>query len=307
MNYTLHQLKVFLKIVETQSITEASLHLHLSQPAVSIQLKNFQEQFKFPLTENIGRRIFITDFGQEVAKICEKILNEAESFNRINKLHPQSLVGQLKIASVSTGKYVIPYFLNQFMENNKEVHLNLDVSNLKNVTEKLLKNETDFIFTSTLPSKFEVNHIEILSHKLFLVGKSFPSKLNSKTLKTFLTENPIIYRELGSVTREETEKYLQSVEVSPTKKIVLTSNEAVKQACIAGLGYTLLPLIGIKNEIENNSIELLKIKDFPIVKNWNLVWLKSKKLSSVAQAFLEYIELNKTKITQTHFSWCNNY
>ena len=118
MNYTLNQLRIFLKIVEKQSITKASEELHLTQPAVSIQLKNFQNQFSIPLTEVVGRQLFVTDFGQEIAEAARRILKEVDSINYKLLAYQGELAGRLKISVVSTGKYVMPYFLSNFMRDN---------------------------------------------------------------------------------------------------------------------------------------------------------------------------------------------
>ena len=115
MNYTLNQLQIFLKITQTQSVTKAAEELHLTQPAVSIQLRNFQAQFEIPLTEVVGRKIFITDFGKEISLAAEKILNEVYAINYKTMAYKGQLAGRLKISVVSTGKYVIPYFLSDFI------------------------------------------------------------------------------------------------------------------------------------------------------------------------------------------------
>ena len=118
MNYTLNQLQIFLKIVQTQSVTKASEELHLTQPAVSIQLRNFQDQFDIPLTEVIGRKIYITDFGREIAKAAEVIIQQVHAINYKTMAYKGQLTGRLKISVVSTGKYVMPYFLSQFMQQH---------------------------------------------------------------------------------------------------------------------------------------------------------------------------------------------
>ena len=118
MNYTLHQLQIFLRIVQSQSITKAAEELHLTQPAVSIQLKNFQSQFDIPLTEVINKRLYITDFGKEIARAAENILNEAYAMNYRTMAFKGQLAGRLKISVVSTGKYVIPYFLSSFLNSS---------------------------------------------------------------------------------------------------------------------------------------------------------------------------------------------
>ena len=116
MNYTLHQLTIFLKVVELQSITKASEELHLTQPAVSIQLKNLQNQFELPLTEVVGRQLYITDFGRNIAEASRRILMEAENIRHTVDQYKGILTGEIKVSVVSTGKYVIPYFLKPFMD-----------------------------------------------------------------------------------------------------------------------------------------------------------------------------------------------
>ena len=129
MNYTLNQLQIFLKIVQTQSVTKASEELHLTQPAVSIQLKNFQDQFDIALTEVVGRKIYITDFGHEIAEAAENIINQVHAINYKTLAFKGQLTGRLKISVVSTGKYVMPYFLADFMRPNNGIELIMDVTN----------------------------------------------------------------------------------------------------------------------------------------------------------------------------------
>ena len=166
MNYTLHQLQVFLRITQTKSITKAAELLHLSQPAVSIQLRNLQDQFEIPLTETISKKIYITEFGQEIALAAENILNEVYAINYKTMAYKGHLTGRLKISVVSTGKYVIPYFLNDFMKKNEFIELILDVTNKAKVLESLEKNEVDFSLVSVLPDLLNINSIPMGNHSL---------------------------------------------------------------------------------------------------------------------------------------------
>ena len=116
MNYTLHQLAIFLKIVQVKSITKTAEAMHLTQPAVSIQLRNFQSQFYIPLIEIVNKKVYVTDFGKEIAESAQKIMNEITTIdNRLTK-YKGELMGTLRISSVSTGKYVIPFFLADFLK-----------------------------------------------------------------------------------------------------------------------------------------------------------------------------------------------
>lgn len=307
MNYTLHQLQIFLKISETGSITKSAEDLHLTQPAVSIQLKNFQDQFEIPLTELIGRKLHITDFGKEIAIAAEKILAEVDAINYKTLAYKGKLVGRLKISVVSTGKYVMPYFLADFMKQHEGIELMMDVTNKARVIESLEKNEVDFALVSVLPDKLAIEKEELLQNKLYLVGntgKKFGKKPADKKL---LESLPLIYREEGSGTRFVMEEFIRKNQLSIRKKMTLTSNEAVKQAVIAGLGYSIMPLIGIKNDLNNGLLQVIPAGGLPIMSMWWLVWLKTKKLSPVADEYLRYLRAQKLEIIQNTFSWFQAY
>lgn len=300
MNYTLHQLKVFLKVAETLSVTKAAEELFLTQPAVSIQLKKLQEQFEISLTEVIGRQIYITDFGKEIATAAEKIITEAEAIQYKTEAYKGQLVGKLKISSASTGKYVMPFFLADFMKQHKGIDLMMDVTNKSRVIESLEKNEIDFALVSVLPEQIAIESLELMENKLYMVGNTDVIK-EYKDKNDLLASLPFIYREAGSATRRAMEIYISHSSFPIRKKIELTSNEAIKQALIAGLGISIMPLIGIRGEIEKMRLSIIPMKGLPIITNWNLIWLKNKKLSPIAGAYLDYIRLKKNEIIESHF------
>lgn len=301
MNYTLNQLQIFLKVAQTQSVTKAAEELYLTQPAVSIQLKNFQDQFDIPLTEVVGRKLYVTDFGKEIASAAEAILNEVNAINYKTQAYQGQISGRLKISVVSTGKYVMPYFLTGFMKQHPGIDLLMDVTNKAKVIESLDRNEVDFSLVSIIPDTLQLNRIELLPNKLYLVGAR-GSKINAKgSVKKIFEELPLIFRENGSGTRQTMERFIEKHHLIFRKKMELTSNEAVKQAVLAGLGYSIMPLIGIKNELKNGDMKIIPVKGLPIQTAWQLIWLKGKKLSPVATAFLAYINKEKTAITKQFF------
>ncbi len=307
MNYTLSQLEIFLKICQNQSITKAAEELHLTQPAVSIQLKNLQNQFDIPLTEVIGRKLYVTDFGKEVAKMAENIIFQAHEIAHKSKAFKGELSGKLKISVVSTGKYVIPYFLASFLKKHPGVALKLDVTNKVKVLENIANNEVDFSLVSVLPTEMNIENLELLQNKLYLVtGKNshYPKK---KYEVSILEELPIIYREKGSGTRYTMERYFESKGILLRKQMELTSNEAVKQAIIAGLGSSIMPLIGLKNEIYTGDLKIIPVKGLPIKSFWQLIWQKNKGFSPVASAFLHHLREEKDRIIQQDFNWYEAY
>lgn len=307
MHYTLHQLQIFHKIAQLQSITKASEELHLTQPAVSIQLKNFQDQFPIPLTEVVGRKLYITEFGREIAQASEKILNEVHAINYKTLAYQGELAGRLKISVVSTGKYVMPYFLSDFIRKHPGVELSMDVTNKARVVESIEANEIDFALVSVVPDKLRINRVELMQNRLFYVA-SPRLDLPARATKRALFETiPLIYREQGSATRNAMEQFIAENRFDVRKKIELTSNEAVKQAVIAGLGASIMPLIGIKNELRNNDLRIVAVSGLPISTTWNLIWLQAKKLSPVATSYLEFIDTNKEAIIEEKFKWIGAY
>ena len=307
MNYTLHQLRLFIKIVETKSITKTSEELHLSQPAVSIQLKNFQHQFDIQLTEIIGRQLFITEFGLEIAEIAKKILDDVDEMQYKLLAYKGILSGKLKISVVSTGKYVMPYFLNDFLKQFQNVELMIDVTNKKKVLRSLENNEVDFALISVLPESLKLESEILLENKLYLMGNNLLTEFNKIEEKTVFNEIPLIYREEGSGTLHVMESFFYRNGINNKMKMQLSSNEAVKQAILAGLGYSIMPLIGCKNELQNQQLQIINVSGFPIKSDWRLIWLKDKMLSPVSKSYLKFIRENKSHIIETNFSWISNY
>ncbi len=307
MHYTLHQLQIFLKITQTLSVTRAAEELHLTQPAVSIQLRNFQDQFDIPLTEVVGRKIYITDFGKEIAESVENILNQVNTIKHKTLIYKGQLTGKLKISVVSTGKYVMPYFLSAFIKQHPGIDLVMDVTNKARVVESLQNNEVDFSLVSILPRTLPVEKLDLLQNKLFLVGNTEQKFKKSNYTKQLFKELPLIYREKGSGTRQTMESFIERNNVPVVKKMELTSNEAVKQAVLAGLGYSIMPLIGIKNELHDGDLQIVPVSGLPIKTVWRLIWLRGKKYSPVADAFLNHVKMERDNIVRSKFDWYEQY
>jgi len=307
MNYTLNQLKIFLKIARVESITKAAEELHLTQPAVSIQLRNFQEQFDIPLTEVVGRKLYITDFGREIADVAEQILEGVSALDYKTHAHKGQLTGRLRLSVVSTGKYVMPYFLSDFIRMNPGVELSMDVTNRAQVIQSLEMNEVDFSLVSVLPDSLSLEHIRLLQNKLYLVTNAERKFAKKPYDNSIFEELPLIYREQGSATRQAMERFIQEHHLPVRKKMELTSNEAVKQAIIAGLGASVMPLIGIRSELTSGQLQIVPVKQFPIITHWHLVWLKGKRFSTAAQQYLDYLKAEKEEIIHRKFDWFEKF
>jgi DNA-binding transcriptional LysR family regulator len=303
MHFTLHQLQVFLKITELQSVTKAAEELHLTQPAVSLQLKKLQDQFELPLTEIIGRQLYITDFGKEIAVRSQRILDEADGIKYTIDQYKGLLTGHIDISVVSTGKYVIPYFLKSFMDLHPGVDINIDVSNKGKVVQDLIQNNSDFSLVSVLPDGVQVNRVELMENKLFLVGSIHSNEVINKPKD--LEKVTLLFREKGSATRNAMETYLKKHNIKVNKSMELVSNEAVKQAINADIGFSIVPLIGLRMFLSSKSIKIYSLKGLPITTKWNLIYNKGKNLTPAQLALIEHIEENKNKVVEKFFNWAH--
>ncbi len=301
MHYTFHQLKIFIKVCECLSITKTAEELFLTQPAVSIQLKKLQDQFELPLTEKIGRQLYITDFGREIEKRSKRILDEADGIKYTIDQYKGLLTGKIHISVVSTGKYVIPYFLKPFMDAYPGIDISIDVSNKGKVVKALSKNVNDFALVSVLPDQMDIQKVELIDNRLFLVGTSdFNGKINSPK---DLEDITLLFREEGSATRNAMMDYLSKNKVQVRSSMELVSNEAIKQAIIAGIGFSIVPLIGLRTALAYEKIKIYPLKGLPALTKWNLIHNSGKNLTPVHEALIAFLEANKEKIAHEHFAW----
>ncbi|MDO1446991.1 LysR family transcriptional regulator [Rhodocytophaga aerolata] len=309
MHYTLHQLKIFTVVAKYSSITRASEQLHMTQPAVSIQLKNLQDQFDIPLTETIGRKLYITEFGRELVTIASSILASTDQISQQMLARKGLLTGKIKFSIVSTGKYIMPYYLAPFYKKYPTVELEMDVTNRREVLNAMQENKTDFALVSILPDHLEVEEELLMPNALWLVaGREFVGKPTEKAGDiSLLKDIPILYRENGSATRIVMEEYMSKVSVRPSIKLELSSTEAIKQAVIAGLGASVLSIYSLRTELQTGDVKLLPLKGFPLYAHWRLIWLKGKKFSPASQAFLASIRENKVSVWDAHFAWAKQY
>lgn len=308
MNFTLHQLKVFSVIVQNKSITKAAEELNMTQPAASIQLKNFQDQFDIPLTEVIGRQLYVTNFGTEIYDIAESILNKVSTIDYRTQAFKGLLSGKLRISVVSTGNYVMPFFLRGFLKQHPQIDLVLDVSNKTNVIKDLEQNEVDFSLVTVSPKHLDLHEEPLMTNTLHLVAAS-NHDLDTQKIKnkSIFNKIPLIYREEGSGTRFTMQEFFAQEKINPKIKLELTTNEAIIQAVVADIGMSIVSLLSIKNELLQKELKIIPVKGLPLESTWKLIWLKKKNLSPVALAFLDYVKQEKDKVYNEFFKWMEAY
>ena len=201
----------------------------------------------------------------------------------------------------------MPYFLADFMKQHAGIELLMDVTNKDKALESLENNEVDFALLSILPTNLNIEKLDLLQDKLYLVGSPKTKLKERKNIKELFKDLPLIFREKGSGTRQTMERFIEQHHISVLKKMELTSNEAVKQALLAGLGFSIMPLIGIRNELRNNELQIIPIKGLPITTNWSLIWLKAKKHAPVSLSFINHLKEQKSQIVQENFNWYEQY
>ena len=295
MNYTLHQLRIFTEVVRQGSVTEAARVLNLSQPAVSVQLNKLEQEFPLPLTESVGRGLRPTEFGLTMARMAEDLLKDAEALEATASAHLGLTTGRLRVASVSTGKYVMPYLLTDFMHAHAGLKLLLEVTNRDRVVQSLEDQTVDLALVSVLPDHLPLEVMPIMANRLELVAKAGLGGCSTAPEEA-LNRLPLIVREKGSGTRGVMEAYMDGIGVEPAQRMELTSNEAVKQAVLAGLGQSIMPIIGLRNELNLGQLETIPCDGLPLQTEWSLVWRADRTLPPAARAFLDHLRAHKEHI-----------
>lgn len=193
------------------------------------------------------------------------------------------------------------------MQKYDQVNLSVNVTNKEKVVNALKKNETDLALVSVLPEGIKLDKVYLMENHLYLVGGKYGPVIDHLNSPKKLGELPLIFRERGSATRLAMETYLENAGVSPKKKLELVSNEAVKQAVIAGLGLSIMPLIGLESELKNGNIRIIPVKGLPITTTWNLIYNSGKSLDPVLSTFLTELNEKKESIKKDKFDWSRSY
>ncbi len=291
MNFTLHQLNVFGMVARHKSMTEAARQLHMTQPAVSIQIKQLQEAVDIPLVEVVGRKLYLTEAGEKLYEAYQTVDQELESFDAAISQLKGGLKGTLTISAASTAKYFLPYLLGEFQKRYPQVDIALKVTNRNEVLRHLSQNEYDLAVLTQLPDDKSTTAIPFLDNPL-VIGAPYDHQLSKEENITIdqLKGQPFIYREKGSGTRMMMEEYLNEKGISPNPTMELSTNEAVKQAIRAGIGLSIISELSIANEVTLNQISVLDVPNFPITTRWHVLYRNNKKLTPVTENFISFLQ-----------------
>lgn len=283
---TLHQLRIFDTVARHQSVAAAAKALHLTPPAVSIQVKQLAETAGEPLLEQVGKRLYLTEAGRLLAAACREVLDRLETLAQdlaaLHGLHK----GRLRIAIITTAKYFLPRLLGEFSARHPGIELALVVGNRETILERLHRNEDDLYILGRPPRASSVSAVPFAANPLVAVAyPDHPLAGARQIAPAQLAEEPFIAREPGSGTRLACEEFFRHQRIEPRIRMELGSNEAIKQTVAGRLGISILSRSTVRTELETGELILLDVQGLPIERQWYIVRLKDKYLSPAADAF----------------------
>ena len=287
---TLRQFRVFEAVARHLSFTRAAEELHLSQPAVSMQVRGIEKILGLPLTEQFGKKIFLTEAGREVLYASQSITARLDDLQaNLTQLRGMDS-GQLNIAVTTTVSAVATTILASFRSKYPKVSIHLDVSNRGSVLTQLAANRIDLAIMGQVPEGLDLEATRFMDNPLVVIAPpEHPLARKKKVSIQDLASAPFLVRETGSGTRGAMERYFADKGMDIVTSMEMSSNEAIKQAVQAGLGLGILSLQTLEQELALKRLAVLAVDGFPIMRHWYIVHRADKRLSPVAQAFKSFV------------------
>lgn len=288
---TLRQIQVFEAVARYNSFTKAAEALHLTQPTVSTQIKSFQDSLNVPLYEQIGRNIFLTEIGEQVAVACRQVLDTLVNLEiKLNDFKGKRK-GRLRIAAVTSAKYFLPLALGEFVKDYPEIELTFSVCNRDTLLKRIDDNMDDFyIMGQKPPSSLDAVVIPFTPNPLVFVSHQDHPMVGRKSIPLEeVAAEPILMREIGSGTRSAVEDKFKQAGLKLNERLTLESTETIKQAVMSQLGIAVVPLHSVFLDGVKGPITQLDVEGFPLEKELNIVYPTGKSLSIIANAFLEFL------------------
>lgn len=290
MNPTFRQLKLFEAVARNSSFTRASEELHLTQPAVSTQIKQLEEEVGTPLFEHMGKKIFLTEAGREMYEFSRSIAQKFTDVQMVLDEMKGIKRGHLDIALTSTGKYIAPYLLAAFCRQHSGITVNLDVTNRETLLRQLADNIPDMAIMGSPPEGMDLVADSFMSNPLVVIAPLDHPLANGGRISLHrLLKESFIVREKGSGTRNAIERFLEQRGLTMTTTMEMSRNEAMKHAVMAGLGLGIVSIHTLEMELTLDRLVVLNVEGFPILKDWYIVHRLGKRFSAAAQAFKEFV------------------
>lgn len=288
---TLQQLRLFEAVARHGSFTRAAEAIHLTQPAVSIQVKRLEETLGSKLFEQMGKRIYLTAAGKALYDTCQDVFERFDSFEATLEELRGEVGGQLNLAAVTTAKYFLPLYLGAYLRAYPKVTPQLKASNRARIIERMEANEDDLYIMATLPERDDIEIYPFLNDQLvaFAHPKHPLAQKRGITLQS-LTGERMIMREHGSGIRMTVEKLFKENGVKIEAYMELGSGEAIKQAVMSGIGMAVLSNFSLRMELENKRLVILDIEGLPIARSWYAIHRKGKHLTPAVLKFIEFLQ-----------------
>lgn len=289
-NVTLRQIKVFEAVAHHSSYTRAADELYLTQPAVSMQIKQLEENLDVALFEQIGKRIYLTEAGREFHRYSSHIVQQLSEAETVLEELKGVQRGNLNISVVSTAKYFAPRLLAIFSRRFQDVTVSLDVTNRERVLRQLTANEKDIAIMGIPPLDQDLVAKPFTENPLVIVAPpDHPLTAEKNIPLERLQKETFLMREPGSGTRSAMERFFEERDIHISSSMMMNSNEAIKQAVQAGLGLGIVSVHTVVLELEVQRLAILDVEHLPIMRHWYLVHRQGKRLSPLSQAFKEFI------------------
>jgi DNA-binding transcriptional LysR family regulator len=285
-NASFRQLRVFSEVAKHLSFARAAENLHITPPAVTMQIKELEAGIGLPLFHRQGRQVALTTVGEYLLVYARRILSTLKDAEDAVARLQHAEVGKLNIGMVSTAKYFLLKMMADFREKHEAVDFNVAIGNREQLVRMLENNEVDIAVMGRPPKDLEVRAEPFAAHPHVFVAKpGHPLSQRGQLTVEDLRPLEVMAREQGSGTRAAMEKFFADSRIDPRIKMEFPSNETLKQAVMAGLGIGFVSLHTIGFELEHKQIALLDIHTTPVVRAWNIVHKRSKMLSPAAEAF----------------------
>lgn len=284
MNITFRQLRLFLALAETGSVSAAAKVMHVTQPTASMQLREVTQAVGVPLYEVVSRRVYLTEAGQALARTARAIASEWDAFEQGISGAKGLTSGRLKVAVVSTAKYFVPRLLGSFCKLHPQIDISLEVLNRDHVITRLRANQDDLYVMSMPPGDLPLEDQILMPNPLVVIAAAGHRLATRKrvTLAQLQGER-FILREKGSGTRMATDAHLRQLGFTPSAVLELGSNEAIKESVEGQLGVSIVSRHALGPHWDG--LAILNVQGFPIQSQWHLVWPKGKRLSPIAEVF----------------------
>ena len=290
MNITFRQLRLFLALAETGSVSAAAKFMHVTQPTASMQLKDITESVGLPLYEVVGKKIYLTDMGKELAATARAIAQSWDAFEQHVDAVKGLSRGKLKVAVVSTAQYFMPRLVGSFCKKYPEIDVSLQIINRDGVMQRLRDNTDDIYIMSKPPSDLDLADEVFMPNPIVVIASTSDPlvKRHSVSLNE-LSESRFILREKGSGTRMAVDQFFSKKKFRPNIRLELGSNEALKESVAGGLGLGLVSSHALHGHVKEHGVRIIDVEGFPLPSAWHIVHPASKKLSPLALEFKKHV------------------